>query len=66
MKRNVLCGWKEIQEYLGLSKATILKRGYPVMAMDSRSPRVCADMDELDRHTERLFKKAKSYTPKSC
>ena len=61
---ETLYGWKAIQAYLGLSKATIRKRGYPVMAREWDSPRVCADTDMLDEHAARLFREAVPYTPK--
>lgn len=61
---EILYGWKAIQKYLKLSKATIKKRGYPVMVRDRASPRVCADTEMLDEHAERLFRQAVPYTPK--
>ena len=62
--RTYIYGWKAIQAYLGISKATIKKRGYPVRARDGESPRVCADTEMLDEHTELLFRRAVPYTPK--
>ena len=61
---ETLYGWKAIQAYLGISKATIRKRGYPVMAREWDSPRVCADTEMLDEHTARRFREAIPYTPK--
>lgn len=61
---GILYGWKAIQKYLKLSKATIKKRGYPVMARERESPRVCADTEMLDEHAELLFRRAVPYTPK--
>lgn len=59
-----LFGWKAIQEHLKLSKAKILKLGYPIRVRDGEAPRVCADTEMLDEHTARLFRRAESYTPK--
>ena len=59
-----LFGWKAIQEHLKLSKAKIRRLGYPVRVRHGESPRVCADTEMLDEHTERLFRRAEPYTPK--
>lgn len=63
---NILYGWKAIQEHLKLSKAKILKLGYPVRSREWESPRVCADTDLLDEHTALLVQRATPYTPKRC
>lgn len=50
---RVLCGWKEIESYLGLTRKTIERQGYPV----GRRKAGCqpyADAVELARHAARL------------
>lgn len=43
-QERILCGWKAIEEYMGLTRKTILARGYPVC----KSGGVYAFQDELD------------------
>ena len=43
-QERILCGWKAIEAYTGLTRKTILSRGYPVR----KSGGVYAFQDELD------------------
>lgn len=43
-QERILCGWKAIEAYTGLTRKTILARGYPVR----KSGGVYAFQDELD------------------
>ena len=43
-QERILCGWKAIEAYMGLTRKTILARGYPVC----KSGGVYAFQDELD------------------
>lgn len=44
-KNNILRGWKEIMEYLGLTRKTIIRRGLPVY----KDGGVYAFPEELDK-----------------
>lgn len=44
-KNHVLRGWKEIEEYLGLTRKTIIRRGLPVY----KDGGVYALPEELDK-----------------
>ena len=43
-QERILCGWKAIEAYTGLTRKTILSRGYPVRKYGG----VYAFQDELD------------------
>lgn len=51
MERKILQGWKEIENYLGLHKETIVRHGYPVhKAPGGKSSTVFAFTKELLEH----------------
>lgn len=54
-KSPILQGWKEIEDYVGLNRKTILKQGYPVR--QNKDGRVCAVKHELLDHAMALPKK---------
>lgn len=46
MERKILQGWKEIEDYIGLDRETIIAQGYPARQIDEGGG-VCAVSDEL-------------------
>ena len=52
MNDNILRGWKEIEGYLGITRKTILKRGYPVRKASGSRSQVYALATELDGYLE--------------
>ena len=54
-------GWKAIQDYLKLSRQTIIKLGYPVRILGNT---VCAETASLDAHFQTLFRNARQVPPK--
>lgn len=55
---NLLRGWKEIEDYIRLTRNTILENGYPIRA-DKRK-RVYAFKNEIDAF---MLREKASYTP---
>lgn len=47
-RRGLLRGWKEIEAYLGLSRKTIRRQGFPVR-IRKRNGSVYADTGEIER-----------------
>ena len=56
-ERRLLCGWKSITEYAGVSRLLMIRYAYPVHDCDRATHRgygVCAYTDELDAHKKQL------------
>lgn len=52
MNANILRGWKQIEGYLGITRKTIIKRGYPVRKASGSRSQVYALASELDGYLE--------------
>lgn len=53
--KDILQGWKEIEAYLGLTRKTILKMGYPVRkegGTGTSQERIYAIREELFEHAK--------------
>ena len=48
--KRALRGWKEIENFLGLTRKTILARGYPIRKYGRGNTQVYAYRGELSRH----------------
>lgn len=56
-ERELLCGWKRITEYTGVSRLLMIRYAYPVHDCDRSANHgygVCAYTDELDAHKRQL------------
>ena len=48
--KRALRGWKEIENFLGLTRKTIRARGYPIRKFGADNTQVYAYRDELSGH----------------
>ena len=56
-EHRLLCGWKRITEYTGVSRLLMIRYAYPVHDCDRAANHgygVCAYTDELDAHKKQL------------
>lgn len=56
-ERKLLCGWKRIKDYTGVSRLLMIRFGYPVYDCDRATHHgygVCAYTDELDAHKKQI------------
>ena len=61
--KKVLRGWKEIEDFLGLSRKTIVAHGYPVRKTGSRKSQTFAFIDDLQQHMRRIKIEEKDDVP---